>query len=148
MFGKYMYMIMQYVCAVSHSHSRVGAPGVELHGVHEDIEKINQILPFATEVRDRILKLCIHIHVCIITLSSSLSLSPSLSLPPSLPLSFFLPPSLPFSLSLSLLLPPQPSVITVCSNNMMYKWCMVQPETEDKPLQLVLDRAYKFQGGL
>ena len=30
--------------------SRVGAPGVKLHGALEDIEKINQILPFASEV--------------------------------------------------------------------------------------------------
>ena len=30
--------------------SRVGAPGVKLHGILEDIEKINQILPFASEV--------------------------------------------------------------------------------------------------
>ena len=38
--------------------SRVGAPGVKLHGILEDIEKINQILPFASEVHCN----CYHVH--------------------------------------------------------------------------------------
>ena len=43
---------------------------------------------------------------------------------------------------------PQPSVITVCSGNMMHKWCVELPEEEGGAPQLVLDRSYKFQGGL
>ena len=41
----------------------------------------------------------------------------------------------------------QPSVITVGSNNMMYKWCVEHSVKGGAP-QLVLDRSYKFQGGL
>ena len=39
------------LCNVSHSGSRVGGPGVELGEMHDDIQKIYQILPFASEVR-------------------------------------------------------------------------------------------------
>ena len=41
----------------------------------------------------------------------------------------------------------QASVITVCSRNMMHKWCVEQQENGGAP-ELVLDRSYKFQGGL
>ena len=41
----------------------------------------------------------------------------------------------------------QPALITVCGGNMMYRWCMEQEEGQEAP-ELVLDRSYKFQGGL
>ena len=41
--------------------------------------------------------------------------------------------------------PLQPSIITVCSNNILNKWRI---EEEDGRTQLVLKRTYKFQGGL
>ncbi|CAI8051354.1 LLGL scribble cell polarity complex component 2 [Geodia barretti] len=41
----------------------------------------------------------------------------------------------------------EPALITVCGGNMMYRWCLEQGERQDAP-ELVLDRSYKFQGGL
>ena len=41
----------------------------------------------------------------------------------------------------------QASLITVCGSNMMHKWCLEQQEGDTAP-ELVLDRSYKFQGGL
>lgn len=83
------YRRLLYIGTNSGDVRMVGAPGVRLHGALEDIGKINQILPFASE----------------------------------------------------------PSLITVCNNNMMYKWSVEHPEGGGAP-QLVLDRSYKFQGGL
>lgn len=35
---------------------RLGQPGVELSGVHDDINKVLQILPFASEVSQKYLR--------------------------------------------------------------------------------------------
>ena len=39
----------------------------------------------------------------------------------------------------------QPSLITVCANNIMHKWSLVDSEGNSR---LVLKRTYRFQGGL
>jgi lethal(2) giant larvae protein len=83
------YRRLLYIGTNSGEIRMVGTPGVRLSGNLEDIGKINQILPFASE----------------------------------------------------------PALITVCGGNMMHRWCLEQGEGQDAP-ELVLDRSYKFQGGL